>query len=52
VHTGPRYACGFPNSVVYDYITKLCTRQAEIIHNHECKQYWTMGNPTQKTLNA
>jgi hypothetical protein len=28
---------------VYDYITKLCRRQAEIIHNHENKNVRNIG---------
>jgi hypothetical protein len=35
VHTGPRFAHGFQPSYVYDYITKLCRQQAEIVQNHE-----------------
>jgi hypothetical protein len=33
-HTGPRFAHRFQNSV-YDYITKLCRQQAEVIQNHD-----------------
>jgi hypothetical protein len=28
---------------IYDYITKLCRRQAEIIHNHENKNVCNIG---------
>jgi hypothetical protein len=28
---------------VYDYITKLCRRQAEIIHNHENENVRNIG---------
>jgi hypothetical protein len=34
VHTGQRFAHSFQPSV-YDYIRKLCTKQAEVIKNHE-----------------
>jgi hypothetical protein len=34
-HTGPRLAHSFNFPYVYDYITKLCRRQAEVIKNHE-----------------
>jgi hypothetical protein len=29
---------------VYDYITKLCRRQAEIIHNHENENVRNIGH--------
>jgi hypothetical protein len=28
---------------VYDYVTKLCRRQAEIIHNHENENVCNIG---------
>jgi hypothetical protein len=34
-HTSPRFAHGLHLLHVYDYITKLCRRQAEVIQNHE-----------------
>jgi hypothetical protein len=30
-------------SYVYDYVTKLCRRQAEIIHNHENENVRNIG---------
>jgi hypothetical protein len=30
-YIGTRFACDFPNLTTYDYITKLCRQQAEII---------------------
>jgi hypothetical protein len=32
-HTGPRFACGFQNSI-RDFATKLCRQQVEVIQNH------------------
>jgi hypothetical protein len=34
-HTVSRFAHVFQTSVIYDYITKLCKQQAEVIQNHE-----------------
>jgi hypothetical protein len=35
---------------IYDYITKLCTQQAEVIQimKIKCSQYWTRQTPTQE----
>jgi hypothetical protein len=35
VHIGPRFANSFNLPYVYDYITKLRRKQAEVIQNHE-----------------
>jgi hypothetical protein len=40
---------------VYDYISKSCRQQAEVIQNHEkrkCWLYWTGRCPTQETQKA
>jgi hypothetical protein len=42
-HIGPRYSCGFLNPYVYDYITKLCRQQAEVIQNHENENVLYIG---------
>jgi hypothetical protein len=43
-HTGSRFASGFQTSVcIYDYITKLCRQQAEVIQNHENKNVRNIG---------
>jgi hypothetical protein len=35
LHIGPRFVYGFDLPYVYDYITKLCKKQAEVIQNHK-----------------
>jgi hypothetical protein len=35
VHTDSRFAPAFNLLYVYDYITKLCRKQAEVIQNHD-----------------
>jgi hypothetical protein len=42
VHTSPRFSHSFQVSV-YDYITKLCRRQAEVVQNHENKHARGIG---------
>jgi hypothetical protein len=37
---------------VYDYITKLCRREAEIIHNHENKMYAILDKAKPHTENT
>jgi hypothetical protein len=36
---------GFQIPYVYDYITKLCRKQAEVIQNHENEMFATMDKP-------
>jgi hypothetical protein len=43
VHTGPRFAHAFHLPYVYDYITKLCRKQAEDTQNHENKHILIIG---------
>jgi hypothetical protein len=43
VHSGPRFATAFDLPYVYDYVTKLCKQQAEIIQNHENEHVRSIG---------
>jgi hypothetical protein len=43
VHTGPRFAHGFKLPYIYDYIRKLCSKQAEVLQNHENEHICGMG---------
>jgi hypothetical protein len=45
-YSGSRFAHGFETSVyicTYDYITKLCGQQAEVVRNHENANVRNMG---------
>jgi hypothetical protein len=42
-HTGPRFACGFQIPYFYDFITKLCRQQAEVIQNHHYTNVRNIG---------
>jgi hypothetical protein len=43
-HTDLRFAYGFQSSIyIYDYITKLCRQQAEVIQNHENAEVRNIG---------
>jgi hypothetical protein len=44
VHTGPRNADGFNLPYLYDYVTKLCRQQAEVIQNHENEYVRSIGH--------
>jgi hypothetical protein len=35
VQTGPEISHGFPNTYIYDYVTKLCRQQAKGMQNHK-----------------
>jgi hypothetical protein len=48
INIGPRYACGFPNSIRYHYITKLFRNQAEVIRNHENENIRYIGQDEAK----
>jgi hypothetical protein len=41
-HTGSRFTHGF-QTAVYDYITKLCRQQAEVIQNHDNENVRSTG---------
>jgi hypothetical protein len=40
---GPLFACGFQNAVVYEFITKLCSQQAGVNHNHRNSNVRSVG---------
>jgi hypothetical protein len=41
--TDSRFAHGFQSPEICDYITKLCRKQAEVIHNHETTNVRNVG---------
>jgi hypothetical protein len=43
VHAGPQFAHSFNILCVYNYITKLCRQQAEVVHNHENEHVRDIG---------
>jgi hypothetical protein len=43
VRAGPRFTHGFQSSLLYDYITKLGRRQAELIQNLEKEHFRCIG---------
>jgi hypothetical protein len=43
VHTRPRFVHGFNLPYLYDYITELCSQQAEVIQNHENEYVLDIG---------
>jgi hypothetical protein len=42
-HTSSRFTHGFKIPYVYEYITKLCRQQAEVIQRHDNKNVGSIG---------
>jgi hypothetical protein len=45
------YECGFQIPYVYNYMTKLCRQQAQVIHNHENANFLNSGQGGARTEN-
>jgi hypothetical protein len=43
VHSGPRFVHGSNLPYVYDYVTKFCRQQEEVIRNHENQHVRSIG---------